>query len=450
MTQSIDLTGRKFGELIEGLSKKESNDLLIFVAIPSFKFSHSEQEIFQNLLLGVENSNWENLTSKDKNYLTNRFVKVIYLYFLIAQSDLDNPKNALLLIEKLKTKGLQKNHQALAKKTMKNLKTKSLSDKGRNYFKHLLFRMELEDNRSPKQKATTFHNYLNSFDEFHIENKLRMACESINMQIFSNLQLENVKEALTLLKPKIKLSGSPVIRVFWNIFNMLSTPEKEEYYLATKNIALNQIEHFTADDKKEILTSLQNYCVYQANTGKEGYERDYLQYIICMEEQKLILENKKISSSKFNNAITFAMIANDFKWAEKFIRKYANKLPKTEKENLKLTYARLAFYKNDFESAHEIISNYIPTDFVKKLYMDKLILKIYYEQGQFKAIEYKLDSYKRHIKYSKLVSAHAKEILLNFCICLNHLVKKQSFDLKNFQNQISLRDYKWIEKKRTP
>lgn len=282
MTQSIDLTGRKFGELIEGLSKKESNDLLIFVAIPSFKFSHSEQEIFQNLLLGVENSNWENLTSKDKNYLTNRFVKVIYRYFLMAQSDLDNPKNALLLIEKLKTKGLQKNHQALAKKTMKNLKTKSLSDKGRNYFKHLLFRMELEDNRSPKQKATTFHNYLNSFDEFHIENKLRMACESINMQIFSNLQLENVKEALTLLKPKIKLSGSPVIRVFWNIFNMLSTPEKEEYYLAVKDVALNKIEHFTIDDKKEILESLKNYCVHQANTGKEGYESDYLKYISCM------------------------------------------------------------------------------------------------------------------------------------------------------------------------
>ena len=447
MIQNSDTSGRKIGELIKGLSKKEANDLLIFVAMPSFKFSHTEQKTFQNLLLEIKDSNWQSLTSKDKNYLTNRFVKVIYRYFLMAQSDLDKPKNALLLIEKLKAKGLQKNYQALVKKTMKNLKTKSLSDKWRNYFKHLLFRMELEDNRSPKQKATTFNNYLNSFDEFQIENKLRMACESINMQVFSNLEIENVKEALTLLEPKIKLSGSPVIRVFWNIFNMLSTPEKEEYYLAVKDVALNKIEHFTIDDKKEILESLKNYCVHQANTGKEGYESDYLKYISCMEKEKLFSESKKISSAKFNNAVTFAMIANDFDWAEAFIRNYSNKLPKPEKENLKLTYARLAFHKGDYNSAHEIISDYKPTNFVKRLYMDKLILKIFYEQGQYKAFEYKLESYKRHIKYSKLVPDSTQKTLLAFCSCLNYLVKKQSFELKNFQNKIPLRDYKWIEKK---
>lgn len=447
MTQNAGIVGRKLGELIEGLSKKEATDLLIFVTMPSFKFSHIEIQIFQNLLLGKENSNWQSLTPKGKNYLTNRFVKVIYRYFLTAQSDLDKPKNALTLIEHLKAKGLRKNHQALAKKTMKNLNATSLSDRGRNYHKHLLFRMELEDNRTPKQKATTFDNYLISFDEFHIENKLRMACESINMQVFSNLQYKNVKEAIAVFEPKIKASNSSAIQVFWNIFNMLSTPENEKYYLAVKDIALNQIEHFTADDKKEILASLKNYCVYQVNNGKEGYERDYLRYINCMEQQRLYLENKKISSTKFNNAVTFAMIANDFEWVEEFIRKYATKLPKTEKENLKLTYARLAFQKGNYGSAHEIIHDYKPTDFVKKLYMDKLVLKIYYEQEQFKAIEYKLDSYKRHIKYSKLVPASTKKILLNFCTCLNYLIKKQSFDLKDYQNQIPLRDYKWIEKK---
>lgn len=434
----------KLGELIASLSKKERDDLAHFIRMPSLGFTIQEQAYFKEIL-DFKNLKFDsNLSKKEWNYFASKSLKAIYKYLSMSLNPADKMPSGYPLAKHFREKGMTKNYNALTKKLDKNLRLDGYLERTENYYKFLLQHLALEDNRTIKKNQVAFLDYMNAFDNFALENKLRVTCALINQKIFGNLNQDKIPNFPVSLSEH----ESPVIRIYFHILKMLKKEESDFHFKTIKeNVRKNKCL-YSPEDRREIYEYLMNYCVLQANHGFDGFGRKYIDLIDTLEAEKLLLIRNQITSSKFNNAVASGISSQKHDWTASFISKYSKKLGPNSKDIVKLSQARLEFHKGNYDAAHTIIINYRPKGFIKKLHLEKLLLKIYYEKGDFKAIERKLGSYKKHLQISPKVPPQQKFILINFCNYLSKLTKGLPLRDEEMENKLALRDYRWFKSKR--
>ena len=239
-------------------------------------------------------------------------------------------------------------------------------------------------------------------------------------------------------------------------------PGNTIYFSKLKDYSFKDFERLSQTEKSSLFYYLIDYCIYKMEMGEDTFLRESFNlYSEALEKQIFQTGNDKdIGLMFFRNFVTIGLAAKENDYIERFINEYGDKIKGAVKnEVLELSYAMLYYEKKEFDKALEClsrISNAIP---LFRLATKYILLKIYYDTGQYESFFSLIDTYRHYLKNDKIIPEHTVEahtILLNYASRLTKLKsagnEEDLFILKKEINENMSLDFRhrfWLLEKAT-
>ncbi|CAN5432986.1 hypothetical protein BH09BAC1_BH09BAC1_23510 [soil metagenome] len=279
---------------------------------------------------------------------------------------------------------------------------------------HHYFAEDLSDrhfiSRDSRTQDKSIERKAHWLDAFYLTAKLRNTCEMLNRQniVKQDYQIDHLNEVLQMVTvDDAKQLQFPAIGIYYRIAMTLRDSANEEHY--HKLVAL-LAEHSSIFPEVEVRTMYdyaQNYCIKKINTGKGEYLRELFGLYQILLERGIILVDQELSQWDYKNIVTVATRLGEHAWAEQFLNQYKEKLPIADRENAH-TYnlANLYYSIRQYGKALELLRDVQFTDIYYGLGARSLLLKVYYEAGEYDPLYSLVDSFSVYLKRNELVSPY--------------------------------------------
>ncbi len=247
----------------------------------------------------------------------------------------------------------------------------------------------------------------------------------------------------------------PLIRIFRKVIRSFTDSENETHFEGL----LNDLDQYAPDidraDLRECFFIAQNYCALKINQGKTAYYYRYFALIKNLVDKDLLLENGQVPEAVFKNFITVSLGAGEYDWTEQFIRQYADFLPARIRENARMfNLAYVFFYQKNYDKVIEYLRDVEYSDVVYALGAKSMLLRTYYEQGEYLALDSLIDSFRIFLRRNKVISKNLKREYINFLGLVKKLTTISAYDKKviaDLHRRVSQTSYSmpknWLLKK---
>ncbi len=293
-------------------------------------------------------------------------------------------------------------------------------------------------------------------DTFYIIRKLKFYCSLLNYKTIAAVEKESIlmDEILELLEKK-DYSDTPAIDIYHKILRTLTEPDNAENFASLLKTLHAKDNLFTQSETREMYIYAQNFCIRQINKGKTKYLSEILKIYQHLLEKEIILEKGILSPWDYKNIVVTALRLEEFKWTEKFINNYKDKLPEKERENA-YTYnlAKFYFYKKDYSIVLGLLQEVEYNDVFYSLDSKSMLLKTYYELNEIDSLDSLMDSFKIYLLRNKALSEHHVKTyknLLRITHKLSRLISNDKKKIALLETEIEqtkpLADVGWLKEK---
>lgn len=265
---------------------------------------------------------------------------------------------------------------------------------------------ELQNFETKRGVKSNIEEISNHLDFFYIGEKLRLITEAESRKQLKahdfNIALK--EEVLSLIDTHIDtLGNSPQIKIYFQIYKMLSEESADTYYYQLKEL-IAQYAHFFPRDVavEELYGAAQNYCVKKINTGSPEFLNELFELFKLLINQNLIVADGKISPWYFRNIVFVGLRLGKYEWTENFILEYQAYLPDSLRENA-VTYnlANLYFYQKRYSEVIQQLQFVEYDDLTYNLNSKAMLLATYYELDEFDSLESHIDTFDTYLKRRK-------------------------------------------------
>ena len=155
-----------------------------------------------------------------------------------------------------------------------------------------------------------------------------------------------------------------------------------------------------------ILAAL-NFCINRCNSGIDIYwQKVFLLYQLGF-EKKILLEDGLISGRTFTNAVWSGLKLREFDWAEDFISKNQQFIEEKNRTSVvHFNRSRLHFERGEYNQAMQLMLGFEYDDLLWNLIAKTMLLKIYYEQGFYDALESHLEAMRAYLQRKEILGYH--------------------------------------------
>ncbi len=437
------MSSDKLLSLLEALSKPERNRLRKFVYSPY----HNEQadvcRLFDALDAWLRKSTgssvppldrpalWQTLYPDrpyDDAHLRRLLSDLTQLAqrFLVAEKRRQDPLTEALDLQRALERFDLPKHLASAERTIERL-IEEHPGKSADYYYAQYRKHWNRFTRASKQVATAGFSEKLVAADFHLEcfyftQKLKLYIDWLLYRGFrvSEHQLPLLPGMWEYLNAP-RFDEVPLIRIFQKIIVAFEDFDEETHF----EQLLRQLDRYGQQlaraDHRECLFIAQNYCALKINQGNTQYYHRYFDLIRKMVDNNLLVEEGQIPEAVFKNFITVSLGAGQYEWAEQFIRLYADHLPARIRENARtFNLAYVYFYRKDYPRVIECLRDVEYSDVVYALGAKSILLRTYYEMGEYLALDSLIDSFRIFLLRNKVISKNLKREYINFI----HLIKK--------------------------
>lgn len=251
----------------------------------------------------------------------------------------------------------------------------------------------------------------------------------------------------------------PIARLHYRILKTIESPDSSEDYEALKKMFYENISSFDREERFMLFGHLLNSCGEKIRLYRQDNYAEEM-----FDVYKKMLEHDSYSKSEneflmiidYRNIMMLAILFNDPGFLEKLFKDYSAFInPEYREDVVLLTESNYYFIKKDFNKSLEQLSKIRNENFVFKLDLRILKLKIYYELGYIEEAYSLVDSHKHFISYTKEISGLTKLSNQKFLKTFLELLKiKSGNNKKNIYNldkeikNIGMYQFKdWFEKK---
>jgi len=440
----------KLISLLQTFSKHELNRFRKFLLSPYFNDQEDLTRLFEvvnqalredeNEMSGLDKHTvWETLYPKQKfdDAQLRRLASdlgQLALRFLVEEARKQDPLAEALELQKVLEKPeLQKHLAGVERQIRKQLETAP----GQSTWYYLSqFRLHWNTyNRASKVMATAdFMEKLLPADQtleyFYVVQKLKFYVAWLIFRGFRSTQQElSVMSGFWDHIRKPQFDGVPLVSIYRDVIRCLTEPDDEQHFRGFMTNLEKFADQLTMEDLRECYYIAQNYCAFKINKGKAEYYRDVFEIFKIVIERKILLEEGQLSEGVFKNIITASLWVDELVWAENFIQEYWHHLPSNIRENAyTFNLANLYWHQKKYDKVIELLSNVGYSDIVYSLGSKLLLLRTYFELGEYLALDSLIDSFRIFIRRNKVVSKNQKREYNNF---LNFIKKLTSLNPSN-------------------
>jgi hypothetical protein len=338
--------------------------------------------------------------------------KAIEHFLSIRKLEQDEVEVSLRLAEAYREKKLEEPFRQVIQNTEKQL----VNQKAEQNFAHKKYRLEYEHfaflESQKRTKANNLQKVSEALDEYLLSAKLRQSCLLLAHQaVFQTEYDHSFLTAILDFLPGSRFLDKPNIAVYYHGYRALTendeTAFQKFYELLTASPHL-----FPFEEMGNLWLMALNFCIRRLNTGGPEYVEKAFELYRRGIEEKILLEGKTIGRFTYKNAVALGLRLGKFEWTENFIHTYREHLEKAHRENFfQYNLARLHFSKKEFQPAMSLLVQVDDSDLLLNLDAKVMLLKMYFELGEFDALESHLTAMRTFIRRRKELGYHQKHYL---------------------------------------
>jgi len=384
----------------------------------------------------------EDYNEKKIGYLMSDLLKMVEGYLVQKQLD-ENPfEQNLKLLLTYKDWKLEKPFKSTLREIEKYLQKGDFQD-AKGYYQSFLVE-EIKNLFFDQQQKRTYDESLqiaiDNLDFYYLSQKLKYSCEIINRQniLTANYELKLFNEILEFLRTNPQ-SQKPYIAIYYQILQTLIDSGNEEHFECLKELLKDYTPLIGKEEARHMYHYTINYCIQQLNKGDAQYLREAFELYKIILDNEVLVQEEKMDHRNYKNITSIACLLGEFEWAETFTNEYIPYIEKNLRHNaLMYNMAQLHFHQKDFNKAHHYLSQMERSEVFYDLGSRSLLLKVYYELNELKALQSLLNSFRIYLKRNRIISDYQREIYLNLIKYLKELIrsKGQTEKLKEMKQAI--------------
>lgn len=449
------------------LSSEEKEGLKKWINSPMHNHREDRLKLFNYLLsrrkITSKNTNrnlvYQLVYSKEK-YQDQKFKKLLnlcvqlleeFIHFSMYHKNKFNQQKSLIKFTQ--------DHQLplyatqYARKAAKKLQKETIQNHTFFYQSFQLEKLVFKSNQVSADRSQTNLQAVvdNQYIAFVLET-LRFACEAITHQRLykSEYKIPLLAAMLEDIKQD-KYKACPAVQLYYYGYLALSQPEEATYFQALKRLLNTHPDAIPKTELKSIYLIAINYCVQKLNNGVEKYVKEVFELYQYGLTQTILIDRDVLSRFTYKNIVAAAIRLQEYKWLEDFLSQYTPLVEEQYRQHYAAyAQAKLAFSQNQFDKALQILT---PVEFDNIfLNMDAkvMLVKIYYENGDFDALDALLISFRRFLQ-RKSVLAYQRQIHENMINLTTKILntpiaskEKQALLRQEIENTHPLTEKPWL------
>ena len=250
-------------------------------------------------------------------------------------------------------------------------------------------------------------------DVAYLSQKLRLICLSAAYKMVYSMEDQAIweKEVLAFAEQHVAQSHLS-IAIYLYCYRMLSNPSEEAHFYAFKSMLLDSGPVFSEEERRSLFIWAINYCVRRINAGEKRYFAEVSDLYKAGLESGVLLENGLLTPYIYSNVVASGLQTGDLEWVSYFIHQYKNALEKQHRESaFSFNLARLEFARKHFQAVLELLQKANYRDPLLNLSAKTLLLKTWFELGEFDILQSHLDAMRNYIHRKRILGYHRTNAL---------------------------------------
>lgn len=424
------MKGSKLVQLYGSLSNMERKHFSAFVASPFFNRKDiliRYVELMPGLVVdsGVEELNKEGLFAAlhqdqpaipydDQAFrlLSSELLELLNRFLAYQTFSSDEDMESIYLLRNLGRRNLDKHFRYILRRTHKQQSRHRAIDH-QHHLKKYLIEEELGRylRRNPRSKETNLQATIDRLDAFYLVEKLKTACSMLNNQNVVDLEHDILflDSILSHLQTHT-YENIPLIGIFYRALRMFREPDDATHFHQLRLLLSCHHQDIPPQEVSDAYTFAQNHCIRQINRGHASYMGELFGIYQELIDRELIYDQGELSPWHFKNIVVLGLRLKEFAWVEHFIQYYRDRIPNEFRENA-YTYnlAKLRFHQGKYKEVKQLLLQVEYEDLFYNLDSKVMLLKIYYEEDEFDALESLTTTFKTYLDRNKLVSGDHRQ-----------------------------------------
>jgi len=413
-------------EVLRTLSRKERRDLSKWVISPAYN-QRKDVVLLLEYLIEKENLQSDDKLLKeevfekvypDEPYDDAKMRQVMHFLFKVVEAYLihitaveNKIMEQLLLAKFYRRRGLSKSFEKSIKRIEDLQKGKFTRD---DQFLYEEFLVQLEKykffNKASRRIAKfNLQEISDVFDQYYIANKLKQASWMLSHQAVFHTEYDNVflEHIISHLENTPDLLDNPAIGIYFFTFKMQANEEEETHFIHLKESLRKNTGQLPLNEMQNLYLFAINYCAKKINNGKSQFISEAWELQKRGLEEGILIQDGYLNRFIYRNFITTGIRLGYYDKVNEYIFKYGELLREEYKDNfIKFSLAKLFYEKGSYEKAMELVSQYEFKDILVNLSAKTMLLKMYYEQSEFRVLESLLESMRAYLQRKKVLGYH--------------------------------------------
>ncbi|MEI6409459.1 MAG: hypothetical protein WCR52_08755 [Bacteroidota bacterium] len=282
---------------------------------------------------------------------------------------------------------------------------------------HVRYRLEVEkyafDENLRRGTAGNLQSLYDNFDHYLISAKMRQACLMLAHSAVVQVEYDYSFLPLLLnwLETTPKLLETPEIALYYFCYCALRDNQEADFQQLRTELERYR-DQFDPTELTDVLLMAINFCIRQLNAGQRQYIREAFDLYRLGLARKLLTEGGVMSRFTYKNIVALGLALEEFAWTEQFIIDYQIVVESAYRESSYCyNLARMYFSRRDYARAMPLLARVDDSDFFLMLDARVMLLKMYYESGDWEPLQSLLVSVRTFLRRKKQIGYHRQHYL---------------------------------------
>lgn len=192
----------------------------------------------------------------------------------------------------------------------------------------------------------------------------------------------------------------------------LANPEEEAYFQRLKTLLRQYVNLFPPAEARDLYMAAINFAIRRHNRGDRAFTREAFDLYREALDKGVLPENGQLPQYTFINILNLAQLLGEHTWSRTFLEEGQTLLPPAERDNTyRYGLAGYHFRRSEYEPVLALLREVDFSDVFIQLDARKMLLRSYYELGEWPALASLLDSFKAFLRRHKALGYHRDSYL---------------------------------------
>ena len=349
------------------------------------------------------------------NYLAGFFVELLEQFMACEELRSDRLQNRLFRCRAFRKRGLNRHFEKNAAELLRQHYATPHRNAG-----FWLFEYQLQNEIFGHQllqsggKQTNLAAVTEGLTNFYLLEHLKWAGATRSLQSYSRQPLPSLplSESVLTTVQAVGEHENPALSLMHAGLTALREPENEDNFSRLKTLLRTHRDLFPAAERRDLYMTAINFAIRRHNRGERPYTLEAFELYREALELGILHENGLLSKHAYINVQNLAQLTGAHDWALHFLESSREALPPAERDNIyRYALAGFHFRHSEYRAVLELLREVDFSDIFIQLDARKMLLRSYFELGEWLSLASLLDSFKAFLLRQKNLGYHRESYL---------------------------------------